>query len=388
LSVGIHLLVEYGHMDKAKLYVRDNMHSSYPKFDLAKLEGLPFDGDGWYNFDIKDHLDQVSVIPVVNGPVASALVSGKSQIYVVSESSKAIAVIGVYRNKLIDIIPLAAVPSNVVISPNGKYAWILSPLNNITVIEVATRTVVALLSLGSNVELKKIKFRPDGELAWVVGGNRTTVINTVTYEVQKEPIGVGRKSEDIALTSDDQLVLAPSREDNLIAVIDAGELIRIDPPITEGVGNGPCSIVTSSHKWGFVANYVSGTVSVIDTDEMKICANISVPSEPYHLLLSPDGKRVYGLAKRGQATFAIEIATQSQDCSANRLIGSASLPTIPYAVAITSDGSRIVVTHEWTPSRGGGITIVDATRIEDLKTVVKTIWLKGSNLGEPILVNQ
>jgi hypothetical protein len=105
-------------------------------------------------------------------------------------------------------------------------------------------------------------------------------------------------------------------------------------------------------------------------------------------LISPDGKRVYGLSKRDQSVFAIAIATQSQDCSANRLIGSAYLPNTPYAMTITSDGSRIVVTHEWVLGRGGGIAIVDATRIEDPTTVVKTIWLKGSDLGEPILINQ
>jgi YVTN family beta-propeller protein len=388
LSVGLVLLKEYGHIDKAKLCVRDNTHSSYPKFDLAQLEGLPFDQNGWYNFNINDHLDLVNLIPVANGPVASSLVPNQPQIYVVSELSKEVSVIDVHQSKIIGTISLTAVPSNVAISPDGKYAWVLSPFNNITVIEVSTRNIVARLSLGSNVELKKMIIRPDGELAWVVGGNETTAIDTAIYKVKNVPIGVGRQSEDIALTFDDKWALVPSREDNVIAVINARELIPTKLDITEGVGNEPCFIVSSSYKWAFVANYASGTVSVIDTDELKICANISVPSEPYHLLLSPDGKRVYGLAKRGQATFAIEIATQSQDCSANRLIGLASLPTTPYAMAITLDGSRIVVTHEWTPSRGGGITIVDATRIEDLKTVVKTIWLKGSNLGEPILVNQ
>jgi YVTN family beta-propeller protein len=104
-------------MDKAKLYVRDNTHSSYLKFDLAQLEGLAFDRDGWYNFDIKDHLDQISVIPVANGPVASALISGQSQIYVVSQSSKAVSVIDIYQNKIIDIIPLIAEPSYITISP-------------------------------------------------------------------------------------------------------------------------------------------------------------------------------------------------------------------------------------------------------------------------------
>jgi DNA-binding beta-propeller fold protein YncE len=187
---------------------------------------------------------------------------------------------------MVDIIPLAAVPSNVAISPNGKYAWILSPLNNITVIEVATRTVVALLSLGNSVELKKITFRSDGELAWVVGGNETTAIDTKTYKVQKKPIGVGRKSEDIALTFDGKWTLIPSREDNLIAVINAKEQVP-HSSITAGVGDEPWFIVTSPHKWGFVANYASGTVSVIDVDGLYICANIAVPSpsQPMQLMM-------------------------------------------------------------------------------------------------------
>jgi YVTN family beta-propeller protein len=112
---------------------------------------------------IDDRLDQVRAIPVANGPVASALVSGQSQIYVVSESSKAVSVIDIYQNKVIDIIPLIAEPSYITISPDGKYVWVLSPFNNITVIEVATRTVVARFSLGSSVELKKIIIRPEGE---------------------------------------------------------------------------------------------------------------------------------------------------------------------------------------------------------------------------------
>jgi YVTN family beta-propeller protein len=123
-----------------------------------------------------------------------------------------------------------------------------------------------------------------------VGGNRTTAIDTTTYKVQKEPIGVGRQSEDIALTFDSKWALVPSRKDNVIAVINADELVRSNINITEGVGNEPRSIVSSSYKWTFVANYASGTVSVIDADELKICANISVPSEPYQLLLSPDCK--------------------------------------------------------------------------------------------------
>jgi YVTN family beta-propeller protein len=334
--------------------------------------------------------DLVYVIPVANGPVASSLVPNQTQIYVVSRPSRSISIIDVYQNKVIGIIPLTAEPSYITISPDGKYAWVLSPFNNVTIVAMASRTIVVTLSLGNSVELKKIVFRPDGKLAWVVGGNYTGAINTTTYDLENDPISVGGQSGDLALTYDGQWALVPSREDNLIVVIRARDQVLRPPSITVGVGKEPWSIVTSLHKWEFVANYASETVSVIDADKLVICANISsVPSQPYQLLISPDGNRVYGLGKQGQSVFAIKIATQSRVCSENQLIGLASVPTLPYAMAITSDGSRIVVTHMGSArEEGSGITIVDVTKIEDLGILRKTIWVKGTELGEPILVNE
>jgi YVTN family beta-propeller protein len=389
LLAGIGVLVKYGgHIPEPTLYVRDITHSSYLKFSLSELEALPFDKYGWYHFAIQDHLGMVNVIPVAYGPVASAVVP-ESEIYVVSGISKAVSVVDINQNKVIWTILLTSTPSYVAISPDGKYAWVLSPFDNITVIEVATRTVVALLSLGSNVELKKIIFSFDGGLAWIVGGNRTSVIDTATYKVKNTPIGVGRQSEDIALTFDGQWALVPSRMDNLIAVINAKEEEPKRSYITAGVGNEPWCIVSSSHKWVFVTNYASDTVSVIDTDKIEICANISVPDQPYQLLISPDGHRVYGLSKQGQAVFVIKVATENFGCSENQLIATLSVPTTPYAMAITSDGSRVIVTHEWVPGRGGGITIVDTANVEDRSMKrTKTIWITESELGEPVLVSQ
>jgi DNA-binding beta-propeller fold protein YncE len=392
LSAGIGLLVKYGgHVPEPRTYVRDTTYSSYLKFGVPQLEALPFDKYGWYLFAIQDHPGMVDVIPVAYGPVASAVVS-ESQIYVVSGISKAVSVVDIHQNKVIWTILLTSIPSYVAISPDEKYAWVLSPYNNITVIEVATRTVVALRSLGSNVELKKIIFSFDGGMAWVVGGNLTSVIDTATYEVQKKPIEVGEQSEDIALTFDGTRALVPSKADNLIAVINAKEQV-IHSFITAGIGNEPRFILTSHHKWAFIANFASGTVSVIDTDsvdELYICANITIPrpSQPMQLIMAPDGNRIYGI-NRLNSIFVIKVAAENLDCSENKLIATISVPTTPYAIAITSDGSRIVVSHESGPGSGGGITIVDTANIEDKEMKrTKTVWITGSELGEPILINQ
>jgi DNA-binding beta-propeller fold protein YncE len=95
------------------------------------------------------------------------------------------------------------------------------------------------------------------------------------------------------------------------------------------------------------------------------------PISPF--LQSPDGNRVYGLSERGQSIFVIKVATEDSGCSENQLIATISIPTTPYAMAITSDGSRIVVTHKWVEGRTMKKT--------------KTVWIEESELGEPTLVN-
>jgi YVTN family beta-propeller protein len=141
------------------------------------------------------------------------------------------------------------------------------------------------------------------------------------------------------------------------------------------------SVVTPDRTKAYVIDQGSDTVSVIDLIENQLTATVPVGANPCILKITNDGMQIY-VANCGSNTLSV-ISTKT-----DQVMATISVPATPYAIAITSDGSRVVVTHDWIDARGGGgITIVDTTNIED-KTMkrTKTICIKGSKLGEPILV--
>jgi YVTN family beta-propeller protein len=140
------------------------------------------------------------------------------------------------------------------------------------------------------------------------------------------------KSSPIAVSADGQQVVAANSDTDSVsffAVDDDGLLTKLIEVVT---GAEPRSVATLPQKpWAYVANTVSGTVSVIDFESYTTIATIAVGAEPWAVATSPNGRFVY-------VAIANENALQVIDTSTNTVTATIPVGRSPRALAVTNDG--------------------------------------------------
>lgn len=97
----------------------------------------------------------------------------------------------------------------------------------------------------------------------------------------------------------------------------------------------------------YVANYVSGTVSVINTATQAVASTITLASgtgtNPSALAVSPDGTRVYTVNPGAKSVSVINTAT-------NKVATTIAVSTSPWGIAVSPDGTRLYLANPDTNS--------------------------------------
>jgi YVTN family beta-propeller protein len=137
-------------------------------------------------------------------------------------------------------------------------------------------------------------------------------------------------------------------------------------------GGSPAGIaVTPDGTRAYVTNFVSNSVSVIETATNAVTATIRVGVEPYYgVAITPDGTRAYVTNEGSNSVSVIKTAT-------NKVVKTIPVGIVPAGIAITSDGSRAYVANE-------GFS--DFVSVIDIKanTVVATIPVGVNPFGVAI----
>ncbi len=120
--------------------------------------------------------------------------------------------------------------------------------------------------------------------------------------------------------------------------------------------------------FAYVTNFMSDTVSVIDTATQTVVATIPVGSRPIGVAVSPDGSWVYVANYAGGTVSVI-------DTAANAVIATVSLASsFPIGIAISPDGSRVYVTHETT----GAVSVINTATNAVIATI--SVGIPGDDL--------
>lgn len=135
-----------------------------------------------------------------------------------------------------------------------------------------------------------------------------------------------------------------------VRTIDTATNQLVGAPIP--VGMGPSAVaITPDGRRAYVANSLSGDVSVIDTatGSSAIGGRIAVPGLPFGVAISPDGRRAY-VANLGDASVTVI------DTSTNAVVGAPiAVGEGPEGIAVSPDGSRVYVVNRTS----GNISVID-----------------------------
>jgi YVTN family beta-propeller protein len=140
------------------------------------------------------------------------------------------------------------------------------------------------------------------------------------------------KSSPIEITADGKTVVAANSDTGTATFFAVGDDGLLTKRQEVAVGEEPRSVATLVQKpWAYVANTVSGTVSVIDLTDYSTLATIDVGTEPWAVVASPNGRFVY-------VATANDDAVQVIDTESNEVVATVPVSRSPRALAITNDG--------------------------------------------------
>jgi len=245
------------------------------------------------------------------------------------------------------------------------FAYIANNISNdVSVIDLATNTVVATIPVG--FAPYGVSVSPDGSRVYVTNrensGGTVSVLDAATNTVIAT-VPVGFNPTGVAVSPDGSLVLVVNNGSASISVLDAATntvTATIPTPIVQPMG-------VTFHPDGTRA-YVSdpNRVLVLDIATNTIVAQIPVGGGPFGLRVLPDGSRVYVACTQADNVTVIDAAT-------NTIIATVPVGDAPSGVVISPDGTRVYVANE----NDATVSVLDAAT----NTVVATIPISGTLSG-------
>ncbi len=243
-----------------------------------------------------------------------------------------------------DPAPAAPLPDDVAVAtPEGRLYVTNENSGDLSVIDTATRRVVATIPLGKRP--RGIKASPDGSTLYVA--------------LSGSPIAPPG--------TDESTLPPPDRSADGIGVVDVkqGKLLRV----IHGGSDPEQTAVSQDGRVLFVANEDAGHASVIEITTGRVVATVPVGGEPEGVDLRPDGKVVYVTSEADSQVAVIDVATAA-------LVATFKAGPRPRATGFLPDSSRAYVSAE----NGAAVIVVDAQAHKPLQTIT----IEGGDLVRPM----
>ncbi len=272
-----------------------------------------------------------------NEPYTITINADGTKVYVTNSNSTTITIIDIATNAVIGTITGFDGPSGMVITPDGKRAYVNnygSPAGvgsgnatTVNVVDLNTNTISGTITVG--LAPASLAITPDGAFVYVInyvdgnpGTGTISVIRTSDNTVVKTIPGFFG-SFGIAITPDGQFAYVTNFGSNNFSPLAGG----ISPNVVSGttvsvvnlssntieatitLGNQPAGVaITPDGRFAYATNYNTfylgpnftdltagkGTVNIIDTcTNTVLCCVLVVGASPSAIAISPDGERAY-----------------------------------------------------------------------------------------------
>ncbi|GAA2795623.1 hypothetical protein GCM10010470_33330 [Saccharopolyspora taberi] len=260
--------------------------------------------------------------------------------FVTSRNASKVSVIDTASGAVLTSLFMKIPPQFVTITPDGRHAYVSAypptgPENVVSVIDIATMTVVAEVPVGKHPYT--LVATSDGREVWVPDHDSAeiSILATDTNRVVAT-ITVPRNPHSIAFTPDGRTAYVANHESSLVTAIDTATRAVQD---TVPVPTSPHSVAMSPDgRRVVVASYDAGQVSQIDTTTNTLVGSTPVGPKPSSVAFAPDGKHAYVVNEGSNDVSVVDVGS-------NRVVGTVPVGSAPVSVAVTPDGRRAYVTN-------------------------------------------
>ncbi|MBL7795632.1 MAG: beta-propeller fold lactonase family protein, partial [Saprospiraceae bacterium] len=296
--------------------------------------GLPAGGTGNISFNAAN----VTAVETAIITVAPDIASGFA--YIPNNVSNDVSVIDLATNTVVATIPVGFAPFGVSVSPDGSRVYVTNREatgGTVSVIDAATNTVIATIPVGQNPT--GIAVSPDGSLALVANSASGTVslLETFTNTVLADIPTPGVVPSGVTFHPDGLRAYISGSNRVLVLDVIAGTITATIP-----VGGGAYGLrVSPDGSRIYVACAVTDNLYVLDAATNTVLAVIPVGDAPSGVVISPDGSRVY-IANENDATVSV------LDAATNTVVANIPISGLlsgPIGISITPDGQLVYVAN-------------------------------------------
>ncbi len=228
----------------------------------------------------------------------------------------------------------------------GPFAYVVNNgSSTVSVIDIASNTVVTSIALGSRVLPSQVDITPDGAFAYVTLGaaNEVAVIETATNTVTTTINVAQAQPSGLVISPDGAFVyLMYGRVNSDVSVIEVATNTVV---ATVPVGLGGSGIaIRPDGAFVYVVGFGSGqnSVRVIETKTNSVVATIPLAGNVTDLVITPDGALAYLPIGSLNQVFVVSLAS-------NTVVANLPVPFRPNAIALTPDGAFAYISHVFGP---------------------------------------
>ncbi|WP_172602301.1 cytochrome D1 domain-containing protein [Candidatus Nitrosocosmicus franklandus] len=192
--------------------------------------------------------------------------------------------------------------------------------------------------------------------------------NSIFDLQQNVTMSAGNEMTYVDVTNDGSIVASTSSSDNETLIFNGtnGELIK-----KIKVGDTPKGVkITPDKKYIFVANELSGSVSIISLKDLKVIKEIEVGPIPHNIVFSPDGKKAYLTIQGGDKIIVI-------DTTSFEKINELPVSKGPHNLDITSDGKLLFVSN----AASSDVAVINTTSNQILKKIPVSMGHHGIDVS-------
>ncbi len=206
-------------------------------------------------------------------------------------------------------------PHQPVLNPHDGLLYVTTELDQtITVIDPEAMKIVGTIPTGQALS-HMLVLDSEGRLGYTANIQSGSV-SVLDIHARKllAIIPVSKKTQRIAISTDDKRVFTTDQTEPRVAVIDTGTR-RVDSWIPLPA-IGYTLTTTRDGRWLLVGIQSTSQVAVIDLELNKVVRTIDLPQSPHEILLSPDGATAYVSCTAKEQIVAI----RSSDWTVTKLI--------------------------------------------------------------------
>lgn len=268
----------------------------------------------------------------------------KPVVVALSKTDSTLAIIDPATMKVTAKVPTGANPHEVVISTDGKTAFVANygaqtPGNSLSVIDIATTKELRRVDLTPLLRPHGLQFL-GGKLYFTAETNRLIARYDPATNKVDWMMGTGQNaSHMLAVSSDQKKIYTANIGSDSITVFDLQNVPPAASRITQiAVGKQPEAIdLSPDGKEVWTGLNVDGMVEIVDTAAGKSVAKVNVGGRPYRVKFTPDGKHVICTMLPTKDIVVIDAATRKE-------LRRMKLEGTPMGIVFSNDGKTAFVT--------------------------------------------